>query len=713
MGSICQSRIVCLLVFGALFFHKTLDASPTLILEPGKVSFIAGPCLEYLEDKEGTWTISDIERPEMAEKFIQYGKEVVNFGFATSTYWLKFTVKNTHPEVTSWILEIGYPHLDTFSLFFPDGKGGYREKRSGDLIPFTEREINHRLFLFKLQIPTGGSQEIFMKVKTESSLQVPITIWEPIHYSENVYREELGYGIYYGIMIVMVFYNLFLFLSIRDRATLYYVLYIGTFGFGVMSLNGVPTQFFWYQWPLFANKILLVSLFLALATMCLFSRTYLNTKIHAPRIDKAIVFLMMFGFICSVACVFIHYELGVKLVAVLGVSCPIPTFIAGIICWRKGGIAARFYLIAWILLLIGILVLALRNFGVLPSVFFTEYAVQIGSALEVILLSLGLADRINVMKRERFLAQQEALSAQEEVVQQLREMDFLKDKMNRSLEEKVIKRTEELSQAMKALETKNDQLKETTQALWGEMELAKRIQTVLLPKKPAIPGYEISAYMAPAEEVGGDYYDIIHSHGKDWIVIGDVSGHGVPAGLVMMMVQTAIHVTVGQDACLSPARLLSAINRTITGNIQMMNDDKYMSIMVMAVHEEGRLLFSGLHQDILVFRQKTRELEVVETNGIWLGLSEDIGGLLRDDLLVIHQGDMVFMFTDGVIESRERPEREDLEFHSIAMFGQERLEALLRELGGASTDQVLKRVLGELSHYETRDDVTMVAVKRI
>lgn len=130
-----------------------------------------------------------------------------------------------------------------------------------------------------------------------------------------------------------------------------------------------------------------------------------------------------------------------------------------------------------------------------------------------------------------------------------------------NLETKVRDRTAELAET-------NRKLQKVMDALWGEMELAKRIQTILLPVNPHIPGYEIAASSEPANEVGGDYYDVISAAGYDWIVIGDVSGHGITSGLVMMMVQTAIHTVLLNNPGVSPSFLLTAVNRVIYENIK-------------------------------------------------------------------------------------------------------------------------------------------------
>lgn len=255
----------------------------------------------------------------------------------------------------------------------------------------------------------------------------------------------------------------------------------------------------------------------------------------------------------------------------------------------------------------------------------------------------------------------------------------------------------------KIVDRRTAELKVARDALWGEMELAKRIQTILLPEHPSIPGYEIAAHMMPASEVGGDYYDVINDDEVDWVIIGDVSGHGVPAGLVMMMVQTSIQVILRGKPLVKPSVLLRVINRAITYNIKKLDEDKYMTITAFAFLKGGKVLFSGLHQDIYVFRAATGTVDVIETNGMWLGFMEDLGRLNRDFEFTLHVGDTLLLYTDGITEAMS-PHGE--------LFSNERLKQVFESLGGRDPEGIKRGILDAANEYTMKDDVTLFVMKR-
>ncbi len=285
--------------------------------------------------------------------------------------------------------------------------------------------------------------------------------------------------------------------------------------------------------------------------------------------------------------------------------------------------------------------------------------------------------------------------------------------LNKNLEKKVVQRTQELQAALDKLETSNEELVKTQDALWGEMELAKKIQTALLPKQPTISGYEISAFMAPADEVGGDYYDVINIDGKDWMVIGDVSGHGVPAGLIMMMAQTAIHSVLRKSSDLSASELLSTVNSVISYNIKKLGESKYMTMTVLACHENGKFYFSGLHQDIMIYRANSGKVDIVETNGMWIGLTDVISDMIQVDHLNLETGDVMLLYTDGITEAFKNNHSKNEKHYKKQMFSDEKLLQVFNELGKKSTEDIKTGIMNALQNYTCHDDITMVVTKRI
>lgn len=250
------------------------------------------------------------------------------------------------------------------------------------------------------------------------------------------------------------------------------------------------------------------------------------------------------------------------------------------------------------------------------------------------------------------------------------------------------------------------QLKAARDALWGDMEVAKRIQTSLLPRVKKLPGYQVAATMLPAEQVGGDYYDVIETNdGRLWVSIGDVSGHGVESGLIMMMTQTSIVTAVSNDRALGPSRMLEMVNGVLVENIARLGADHYMSISALELRGD-ELVFSGKHQDILVYRHARREVEVVPTTGTWLGVLDDLSGRLADQRLRLDEGDVVLLFTDGVTEATNAYGQ---------MYGEKQLERALQDNAALDVETIVHNISRDVQEHMARldDDLTLIALKRV
>lgn len=244
--------------------------------------------------------------------------------------------------------------------------------------------------------------------------------------------------------------------------------------------------------------------------------------------------------------------------------------------------------------------------------------------------------------------------------------------------------------------------KEKTKVI-TEMEIARDIQTSLLPKNPTLSGFEVATYMHTAEMVGGDYYDIILAGGKEWFLIGDVSGHGVTAGLIMMMAQTAIHTILNSVDSKNPAELLQKVNLVISANIKKMKLNKYMTLTLFLKDEDGILYYSGMHQDLLLYSAKEKIVHIKETNGSWLGYFELYNDYPLDQLLM-KKDDVLLLFTDGITESMNS---------SGEMFDINGLAKLLNESGKNSVQEIKEKILNSLKHYRTEDDITFMILKKL
>ena len=249
------------------------------------------------------------------------------------------------------------------------------------------------------------------------------------------------------------------------------------------------------------------------------------------------------------------------------------------------------------------------------------------------------------------------------------------------------------------------QLKKARDALWSEMELAKRIQTALLPVRKEVSGYAVSARVRPAKEVGGDYYDIIETEtGGRWLTIGDVSGHGVDSGLIMMMAQTSVMLMVRNNPTCGPSEVLSAVNTAIRENISRLGSDYYMTIVALRL-DDREICHSGHHQDIYVYRKEQDSIERIQPTGTWLGILDDISPHLSDRSFPISSGDIVLLYTDGITEATSAEGE---------MFGEQRLIEAFHDATALPVSQIADKIMESAVGFQTEqhDDMTVVVLKR-
>ncbi len=247
------------------------------------------------------------------------------------------------------------------------------------------------------------------------------------------------------------------------------------------------------------------------------------------------------------------------------------------------------------------------------------------------------------------------------------------------------------------------ELKEAVSALWGEMQLARRIQEALVPAAPKLESCEIAAVMKPTADVGGDYYDVVRAGDREWILIGDVSGHGVPAGLVMMMCQTAVRTVLSVDPTVAPHHLLATVNRVLTQNIRQLGEEKYMTISAFRRDPDGTISFAGAHQDVFIYRSREDRVETLETSGLWLGLKDEIAHTLETRSFTLHDRDVLLILTDGITEATRNG----------ALFDTRGVRRVMESARGKSAEDILASLFSELAQFEIKDDASVLVLRQI
>jgi diguanylate cyclase (GGDEF)-like protein len=443
------------LILFACAFPAAASHQP-LILNSAIGHYPVASELMVLEDPKRSLTIDDVTDPVMARRFEPAMPKItaaeVNFGYSGSAWWLCLQLQPESNSLRRWMLEVGYSSLDHIEVYVPRADGGFDKMVSGDTLPFSERPYPHRHHVFPVDLTPGKPQMVFLRVTSGGNLTIPVTLWQPDALARNDRADYTVLSLYYGMLLALGLYNLLLFLSTRDVTFLAYVAFTAGMAIALGTWNGLCNQFLWPDSATWGNLALPVGMAATGVFGAIFTRLFLDTRNAAPMIDRAIIGCAACFALIAVAPLLIPYRIVAIMVSLMGVVFPAVAVAAGINSLRRGHPGARYFLIAWTLLLLGAAVLGMRNLGWLPTTWLTFNAMQLGSTLELLLLSFALADRMNVMRREKEIATEMALKAKQQMVETLR-------KSEQELEFRVAERTQELEAANSQLINKEHELR--------------------------------------------------------------------------------------------------------------------------------------------------------------------------------------------------------------------------------------------------------------
>jgi PAS domain S-box-containing protein len=395
------------------------------VLELGaQDNYKLAPYVTYLEDVEGKLALDDILQPAQQARFrpMRGSGPAANFGLTRSAIWLRVELQAPAGQDPNWLLELAYPPLDHVQLFTPSPQGGWRRQVAGDLEPFSNRPVAHRNHVLPVFVPAGQATALYLRLTSEGTMAAPLRLWRAEALWKNDQTSYALLSLYFGLLIGLFLYNLLLFVSVRDRAYLVYVLFVAGMGVAQAALTGLGYQFLWPDRVWWNSVSPPVGLCTAAVFGLLFARRFLESREGMPVMDRILLGLTAAWGVTLLTAFALPYVVSTWLVTLLAPVTVLALMVSGVLALQRGHGGARSYLAAWALLLVGVLTLFFHNTGVLPSNGLTSNALLIGSALEMVLLSFALADRINVARRFREQAQAR-IAAEHAMVEALSESE--------------------------------------------------------------------------------------------------------------------------------------------------------------------------------------------------------------------------------------------------------------------------------------------------
>ncbi|HSI53217.1 MAG: 7TM diverse intracellular signaling domain-containing protein [Ramlibacter sp.] len=384
-----------------------VPVAPGELVINGGERYAISPKFLFFEDPGGNLKIDDILQPAVQAAFkpVPAQGPGANFGLTQSAIWLRVNIRASAGTPVDWLLEISYAPLNEVDLYAPDNAFGIEHQAAGNSQPFANRAVVHRNHVLPVRLMRGGETTLYLRVRSQGTVSVPTTLWRP----NALWRHDQGsyaaLSLYFGLLVGLLLYNLLLYSSVRDVGYLIYVAFVASMGIGQAALTGLGAQFLWPHWDWWNVVSPPVGLSAAAVFGLLFARNFLSSPQRMPRIDKFILVQLAGWVLAIVAALTLPYRVSSIMVTVLAVVSVATMVVLGFVSIRREFAGAKYFVTAWALLLLGVCTLALHNTGVLPSNAFTSNALLIGSALEMVLLSFALADRINVARRFKEAAQ--------------------------------------------------------------------------------------------------------------------------------------------------------------------------------------------------------------------------------------------------------------------------------------------------------------------
>lgn len=405
-GSSCRGLWVLLL--GLL---PLLMGMHPVVLDSAGHQAVSGH-LEYLPENGETLDLSAVQSLQDSPRWQSLERSGANFGYTREAVWYRLSIQNNQRADAKRFLVINYPLLDHVNFYQLSATGNLLKQHfTGDSLPHSSRALSHRIFAFPMTVQPGAMTQIYLRVQTNGSHQVPLQLWQPEAFHAVSQRDSIGRGMFYGMLLLMVVFNLFLFYSLRERSYIYYVLSMGTLLLLMLGLHGVAFQYLFPGSPQLHKQLILSGSPLMLFFLSQFADQFLRLKQTLPVGHWLLQLQSVLALLLLLSSVFLPYGPVTLLTVWLSIPVGLSMLTIAVWVWLQGDPSGRYFITAWLALLVGGLLWIGQMMGVIPGSLLTEYAIEVGAVTQGVLLSFALGDRFNREREGRLLEQRARIEA--------------------------------------------------------------------------------------------------------------------------------------------------------------------------------------------------------------------------------------------------------------------------------------------------------------
>lgn len=658
---------------------------------------VIGQNISFFIDSTNSISANQITTGKHDQRFQVYDKKVPSFGMNPNNFWVRLRVVLSQETHDDFYLILDKRNIDSISFYSQPIEGMWNEVKTGLAFPYSSRDVKNRRFVFDLRTDEPGVYTYYLKIKTSATVQFPLLLATQESLAEADYHTEKYYGIYFGILICMMMFNLVLFLMLKHKN---YLLYSITILCSLLLFSALSGHLYEYITPE-------LGLFNAYSTICLSALLVISVCLFMPRVLEIRKYLpwMKYPFITygtAGVMIFLANIIFGQSYTVLPINLSIGLLsltivVSAFITFFKGNKNAIYVAMAWLAYASGGLVIILVNLDVIPYQNIYVHAGEFGSALETILIAFALGHRYNAIKKEKEHAQVEMLQVQQ--------------KANAELEHKVEQRTKVIRDKNQALESSKLAIEAQNQQIKDSIAYAYQIQRAMLPEeqslKQALGEYFI--LFKPRDVVSGDFYWCNNVSNDEAIIAAtDCTGHGVPGAFMSVLGNDALNSIIEHHQLTQPAEILNALNKTVqsTLNQSSSNNRDGMDMAVCTINrKEKKLCYAGANNPLIQI--KDGEFVEYKANKMAIGGFHTEKKVFQQQEVELDGNSTFYIYSDGYQDQFGGPKNKKF---MVKKFKQLLHEIALKPM--AEQKQILEaRLIEWMGNSEQVDDILIIGFR--